>query len=224
MGAIVNGLNLHYFRGIRRRRSSRSATTCAASIRLAALMKLPSIFVFTHDSIGLGEDGPTHQPIEQLAGLRAMPRLRVVRPAGRERDRARVALRDQVQRPPDRARAVAPGHPDLEPGRRSRTTRSSAARTCCATRAASPTRPDLILIGTGTEVHICLATADAARARGDRARGSSACRAWRTSRDQDAAYRDRVLPPQCSRAGVGRGSRPSSAGTSGSGLGERRSG
>ena len=52
------------------------------SIRLAALMRLPSIFVYTHDSIGLGEDGPTHQPIEQLAGLRAMPRLTVVRPAG----------------------------------------------------------------------------------------------------------------------------------------------
>src|SRR5947209_13517073 len=52
------------------------------SSRLAALMELSSIFVFTHDSIGLGEDGPTHQPIEQLAGLRAMPNLRVVRPAG----------------------------------------------------------------------------------------------------------------------------------------------
>src|SRR6202158_4727607 len=53
-----------------------------ASIRLAALMGLPSIFVFTHDSIGLGEDGPTHQPIEQLAGVGAVPDLSVIRPAG----------------------------------------------------------------------------------------------------------------------------------------------
>ena len=52
------------------------------AIRLAALMEIPSIFVFTHDSIGLGEDGPTHQPIEQLAHLRALPNLAVVRPAG----------------------------------------------------------------------------------------------------------------------------------------------
>src|SRR3712207_8819945 len=81
MGAIVNGLTLHGFRAY-------GATFLIfsdymrAAIRLAALMELPSIFVFTHDSIGLGEDGPTHQPIEQLAALRAMPRLHVIRPAG----------------------------------------------------------------------------------------------------------------------------------------------
>src|SRR5581483_7029678 len=81
MGAIVNGLTLHYLRGY----GSTFFTFTdymRGSIRLAALMKLPSIFVWTHDSIGLGEDGPTHQPIEHLAGLRAMPGLRVVRPAG----------------------------------------------------------------------------------------------------------------------------------------------
>ena len=80
MGAIVNGLGLHGFRAF-------GATFLTFSdymrgaIRLSALMKLPSIWVYTHDSIGLGEDGPTHQPIEQLAALRAMPRLNVVRPA-----------------------------------------------------------------------------------------------------------------------------------------------
>ena len=81
MGAIVNGLNLHYFRAY-------GSTFLVFSdymrgpVRLAALMRLPSIFVYTHDSIGLGEDGPTHQPIEQLAGLRAIPGLSVIRPAG----------------------------------------------------------------------------------------------------------------------------------------------
>ena len=81
MGAIVNGMNLHYLRAFGATFFTFS-DYMRGSIRLSALMHLPSIFVFTHDSIGLGEDGPTHQPIEQLAGLRAMPVLRVVRPAG----------------------------------------------------------------------------------------------------------------------------------------------
>ena len=97
MGAIVNGLTLHYMRGY-------GATFLIfsdymkAAIRLAALMRIPSIFVFTHDSIGLGEDGPTHQPIEQLTMLRATPNLYVVRPGRRERDRACLAVRDRADR------------------------------------------------------------------------------------------------------------------------------
>src|SRR5581483_7745417 len=81
MGAIVNGMVLHYFRCY-------GATFLIfndymkGAVRLAALMEIPSIFVYTHDSIGLGEDGPTHQPIEQLAHLRAVPNVNVVRPAG----------------------------------------------------------------------------------------------------------------------------------------------
>ena len=80
MGAIVNGLGLHGFKAF-------GATFLTFSdymrgaVRLSALMKLPSIWVYTHDSIGLGEDGPTHQPVEHLAALRAVPRLNVVRPA-----------------------------------------------------------------------------------------------------------------------------------------------
>ena len=81
MGAIVNGLTLHYLRGYGASFLIFSDYMKAA-IRLAALMRIPSIFVFTHDSIGLGEDGPTHQPIEQLVTLRATPNLYVVRPAG----------------------------------------------------------------------------------------------------------------------------------------------
>ena len=81
------------------------------AIRLSALMKLPSIWVYTHDSIGLGEDGPTHQPIEQLAGLRAMPRSAGRAPGRRERDRAGLALRAQAHEAADRVRAVAPGQP-----------------------------------------------------------------------------------------------------------------
>ena len=80
MGAIVNGLNLH---GLQAFGSTffNFLDYMKGAVRLAALMHLPSIFVFTHDSIGLGEDGPTHQPIEQLAHLRATPNIYVVRPA-----------------------------------------------------------------------------------------------------------------------------------------------
>ena len=116
MGAIVNGLALHGFRGLRRDVPDVLATTCAASIRLAALMKLPSIFVYTHDSIGLGEDGPTHQPIEHLAALRAMPRLQRRAARRRERDRARVALRAAQSREHPTAFALSrQGLPILDP-------------------------------------------------------------------------------------------------------------
>ena len=81
MGAIVNGLVLHGWRAFGAGFLIFS-DYMKGSIRLAALMRIPSVFVFTHDSIGLGEDGPTHQPIEQLATLRATPHLNVVRPAG----------------------------------------------------------------------------------------------------------------------------------------------
>src|SRR5258706_869206 len=81
MGGVVNGLVLH---GLRAFGSTFLIFSdyMKGAMRLSALMKIPSIWVFTHDSIGLGEDGPTHQPIEQLAHLRATPNMRVVRPAG----------------------------------------------------------------------------------------------------------------------------------------------
>ena len=84
------------------------------AIRLSALMKLPSIWVYTHDSIGLGEDGPTHQPIEQLAGCGRCPRCDG--PARRrERDRARVAVRAAQRPTPDRVRATRQTLPILDP-------------------------------------------------------------------------------------------------------------
>ena len=81
MGAIVNGLVLSGFRAFGAGFFIFS-DYMKASLRLAAIMRIPSTFVFTHDSIGVGEDGPTHQPIEQLAALRATPNINVVRPAG----------------------------------------------------------------------------------------------------------------------------------------------
>ena len=84
MAAALNGMAVSKSPAFRRAPFSISAITCSPSIRLAALMEIPTIYIFTHDSIGLGEDGPTHQPIEQLASLRAMPGLMLIRPGRRQ--------------------------------------------------------------------------------------------------------------------------------------------
>ena len=159
MGAIVNALTIEGMRAY-------GATFLVFSdymrgaIRLAALMEIPSIFVYTHDSIGVGEDGPTHQPIEHLASLRAMPNLEVIRPADAneaflawhwllERRSVPTAL---VAEPPEAAGA----RPRRDSRRRGRARRLRPRR---------PRRgePELILIGTGSEVSLCLEAADAAR-------------------------------------------------------------
>src|SRR5581483_1914935 len=153
MGAIVNGLTLHYLRGFGSTFFNFS-DYMRGSMRLAALMRLPSIFVFTHDAIGLGEDGPTHQPIEQLAGLRAVPVLRVIRPAGA--NETALAWRHAV---------ASTDHPSvLVLSRQGIPTWNPAAVPDDAIELGAyvlrdsfrePDPPDLILISTGTEVHIC---------------------------------------------------------------------
>ena len=97
-------------------------------------MRIPSIFVFTHDSIGLGEDGPTHQPIEQLVGLRATPNLNVVRPA--DANETALAWRFALAQTdhPTAHGAQPPGPADAATRDACPTTRSSAAPTCCASR------------------------------------------------------------------------------------------
>ncbi len=194
MGAIVNGLTLHYFRGYGSTFFTFS-DYMRGSIRLAALMKLPSIFVFTHDSIGLGEDGPTHQPIEQLAGLRAMPVLRVVRPAGANETAMgwhyAIKSHDHPTALVLSRQGIPTWNPDEIPD-------DAIVRGAYVLRHASghPDAPDLILIGTGTEVHICNATADLLEAEGIATRVvSMPC--MENFGDQDAAYRDSVLPPRC---------------------------
>ena len=127
------------------------------AIRMAAIMECPSIFVFTHDSIGLGEDGPTHQPIEQLVHLRATPKLNVVRPADYNETVARVALRAAHDQPADRVLALAAGRratldPDAIPD-------DAIERGAYVLRDVED--PEVILIGTGTEVALALDAADA---------------------------------------------------------------
>ena len=139
MGAILNGLTVHGgFRAF-------GATFFVFSdymrpaVRLACIMGLPVIYVWTHDSIGLGEDGPTHQPIEHLASLRAMPHMRVIRPADATEtvEAWRLALeRDRRARRP-RARARSCRCSTAPPSRRRAA--CGAAATCWPTRTARPT-------------------------------------------------------------------------------------
>jgi transketolase len=191
MGAIVNGLNLH---GLRAFGSTFFNFTdyMKAAIRLAALMRLPSIFVFTHDSIGLGEDGPTHQPIEQLASLRATPNLNVVRPAGG--NETALAWRFAIEQTDAPVALVfsRQGVPSWNP---SAVPRDAIERGAYVLRESyKDAEPDLILIGTGTEVHLCTAAADQLEAEGIATRVVSMPCVDRFAA-QEEAYRDQVLPP-----------------------------
>ena len=211
MTAIVNGLVLH---GLRAFGSTffNFSDYLKGALRMAAIMELPAIVVFTHDSIGLGEDGPTHQPIEQLAHLRAMPNLYMVRPS----DANETALAwqfaiDQTEVPVAFALSRQ-GLPDLEPERRARrrdrTRRLRPAR--LVRRTASLTDPDRHRLRGA----ICADAADLLEADGIATRVVSAPCLERFG-EQDADYRDAVLPPSRAGAGVGRGGRRRSAGTAG---------
>jgi transketolase len=191
MGAIVNGLTLQGFRGY-------GATFLIfndymkGSVRLAALMGIPSTFVYTHDSIGLGEDGPTHQPIEQLAQLRATPNIDVVRPAGFNETALawRHALR-QTNRPTAMALSRQ-GLPVWDPAG---VPEDAIERGAYVLRD-SDGEPELILIGTGSEVHQAHAALELLAADGIRVRlVSMPCMDRFAEQHQD--YRDSVLPPAC---------------------------
>jgi transketolase len=187
MGAVVNGLTLSGFRGY-------GATFLIFSdymkgaMRLAAVMNLPSIFVFTHDSIGLGEDGPTHQPIEQLAALRATPNLSVVRPAGF--NETALAWQYAINRT-DGPTAMAlsrQGLPIYDPD----AIPSDAIERGAYVLRDSDGEPDVILMGTGSEVHICLQAADLLDDLAVRVVSMPCVDEFGA---QDAGYRDQVLPP-----------------------------
>ena len=190
MGAIVNGLNLH---GLRAFGSTffNFLDYMKPAVRLEALMRLPSIFVYTHDSIGLGEDGPTHQPIEQLAILRATPNTYAVRPAGGNETALgwRFAI-EQTETPV----ALVLSRQGLPVWNPSAVPPDAIHRGAYVLRESYKDEPDLILIGTGSEVHICTAAADLLEADGIATRVVSApCLDRFAEQEQD--YRDRVLPP-----------------------------
>jgi transketolase len=189
MGAIVNGLGLQGLRAYGGTFLTFSDYMRGA-VRLAALMKLPSIWIWTHDSIGLGEDGPTHQPVEQLCALRAIPRLNVLRPADANETALcwRFALR-QTEAPSAFAlsRQNLPVlDPDSVPD-------DAIERGAYVLLDSGDGTPDLILIGTGSEVSLCLEAADKLD---DLAVRVVSMPCMDTFTQQDEAYRDSVLPPE----------------------------
>jgi transketolase len=162
------------------------------AIRLAALMELPIILVFTHDSVEMGQDGPTHQPVEQLASLRAMPGLVTLRPAdanevveawrvvaGLRRQPVALVLTRQAVPTLDRA-VYAPA--------------SGVARGAYVLADAPDGRPDVLLLATGSEVALCVAAYEALRSEGVKARVVS-MPSWELFEQQAPDYRDSVIPP-----------------------------
>lgn len=161
------------------------------SIRLAALMKLPVIYIFTHDSIGVGEDGPTHQPIEHLAALRVIPNIDVIRPC----DANELAiLWKHVMRLSDRPAAFILTRQNIPVIDRDRYAAAEGALAGGYVLADSDGTPDLILISTGSEVHICLEAYEKLRGMGRNPRVVS-LPCWSLFEAQSQKYKDSVLPP-----------------------------
>jgi transketolase len=191
MGAIVNGMALHG--GM----IPYGATFLVFSdymrpaLRLAALMQVHSLFVFTHDSIGMGEDGPTHQPVEHLASLRAMPGMLVLRPA--DANETAAAWRIAVQHHGPVVLALTRQNvPVLDASRYS--VAEGVPRGAYILAEAEGGPPDIILIGTGSEVHLVLAARDQLAVQGVRARVVS-MPSWELFDAQPSEYRRRVFLP-----------------------------
>ncbi|HEY3694140.1 transketolase [Phenylobacterium sp.] len=190
MGAIVNGLALSGLRPY-------TGTFLIFSdymrppTRLAALMELPVVFVFTHDSIGLGEDGPTHQPIEQLAALRAIPGLITLRPGdANETAEAWRTILGQSRRPA----CLVLSRQALPTLDRRRYAPAQGVRRGAYVLAGAEERPQVILMATGSEVSLCVDVYERLSSEGMAARVVS-MPSWDLFEQQDQVYRDQVLPP-----------------------------
>jgi transketolase len=190
MGAIVNGMTVSLIRAY-------GATFFIFSdymrptIRLAALMDLPSIFIYTHDSIGLGEDGPTHQPIEQLMSLRAMPRLLVFRPGDANEVSETWRYIMQLKREPVVVALTRQAIPTFD---RTKYGAASGVAKGAYVLADSTGTPDVMLIGTGSEVQLCVGAYEKLTTEGIKARVvSMPC--WELFEKQTAEYKASVLPP-----------------------------
>jgi len=190
MGAIMNGISVS---GLLRAYGGTFlvfSDYMRAAIRVAALSKYPTIFVFTHDSIGIGEDGPTHQPVEQTAALRAIPNLLVIRPADAneaaqawkfalEYRGGPVALLFTRQGLAVLDRNIYPSAANLSKG---------------AYVLVGADKPDVLFLASGSEVHIALAAAEKIAGRGIAAQVvSMPC--WELFEKQDQSYKDSVIPP-----------------------------
>jgi transketolase len=191
MGSVMNGMSLHG--GIRPFGSTFLVFSdyMRPAIRLAALMQVPAIYIFTHDSIGLGEDGPTHQPVEQLAALRAIPNLSVIRPgdAAETAQAWRMAL-ERTDGPTalilTRQKLPEPDHSKLAP--------ATEVRRGGYVLFDPTASPRAIVIATGSELHLALEAAERMNADHVPVRVVSLA-SWDHFRREPQAYRDAVLPP-----------------------------
>ena len=190
MGAIVNGMTLTKLRAF-------SATFfnfsdyMRPSMRLGALMEIPAIYIFTHDSIGLGEDGPTHQPIEQLASLRAMPNMLILRPSDANEVVEAYKVILQHTRGPSTLVLTRQAMPTFD--RTKYAPAAGVAKGAYILAEAPGGKPDVILMGSGSEVSLCVEAGEKLNAAGIKARVVS-MPSWELFERQDAAYKESVLP------------------------------
>src|SRR5713101_4809377 len=190
MGAIVNGMTLSKLRAF-------SATFfnfsdyMRPSMRLGALMEIPAIYIFTHDSIGLGEDGPTHQPIEQLASLRAMPNMLILRPgdANEVVEAYKVIL--QHTHGPVSLVLTRQAIPTFD--RTKYAPASGVAKGAYVLADAPGGKPDIILMASGSELSLCVEAYEKLKTEGIKARVVS-MPSWELFERQETSYKDSVLP------------------------------
>jgi transketolase len=205
MGAILNGIALH---GLTRPFGGTFlvfSDYMRGSVRLAALMDIPSIFVWTHDSIGLGEDGPTHQPVEHVASLRLIPNFNLIRPA--DANEVAIAWREVIRR--GKPAGFALSRQNLPVVDRSKCGSVEGVAKGAYVICASDGKPDVILIATGSEVSIAIKAAELLAAENIKAQVVSApSLSWYA--EQDSSYKESVLPASVRarvsvEAGVGSG-------------------
>ena len=163
------------------------------AIRLSALMQLPVVYIFTHDSIGLGQDGPTHQPVEQLIALRSIPGLITLRPA--DANEVVEAWRVIIGLTRQPACLVLSRQPLATFDRRRYASAAAVARGAYVMADAPSGQPAVILIGTGSEVALCLSVYETLKQENIPARVVS-MPSWELFEQQDQTYRDSVLPPE----------------------------
>jgi transketolase len=191
MGAILNGLALSKIRAYGSGFMIFS-DYMRAPIRLSAIMEIPTIFIFTHDSIGVGEDGPTHQPIEHLASLRAIPGLITLRPGDANEVVEAWKLIMQRKHEPVALILSRQAMPTID--RTKFGAASGVAKGAYVVADAPGGRPDVILMGTGSEVGMCMSAWEALNKDGVKARVVS-MPSWELFEHQSQEYRDSVLPP-----------------------------
>ena len=163
------------------------------AMRLSALMELPVVYVFTHDSIGVGEDGPTHQPVEQLASLRAIPGLIVLRPADANEVAEAWKVIMKLHHEPAVLVLTRQALPTIDRGKYA--SASGLAQGAYVLADAADGKPDVLLLASGSEVALCLEAHERLKTEGIKARVVS-MPSWELFDDQPREYRARVLPPE----------------------------